>query len=249
MKSYRLAALLMLVSLGAFAQEPPKALRIGTVDFVSQLEGIPAVEAMIREAFSIHGYRMDLSFYPGKRIIAQLNNGLLDGDLFRTINLARGFENVVRVDEPLVGSCGLFLKVSEKPVDLSNLSQATRMGIIHGAPGISAMLRDKYPHAKLTFFKKLEQGVDMLEHDRLDLLVIISGQESYVKRVQRKKLVLAGGVVFSPFYIHLHSRHKQLALDLAPTLRRLKQDVEMTLCDQEILTQRLANINESKPTL
>lgn len=249
MKRCSLAMLSIVVSLSAFAQEPPKTLQIGTLDFVSHTEGIAAVETMIREAFSLHGYTMDLGYYPGKRIIAQLNNGLLDGDLFRTINLARGFENVVRVDEPLINSCGLFLKISGRSVDLTNLDHATRMGLHHGAPGALYLLRTKYPHVEFTFFKKLGQGVEMLEHDRIDLLVILSGQEPYVKRVQRKSLDLVGGIVLSPFYLHLHSRHRQLALDLAPTLHRLKQDVKMTICDQDILTQRLAKNSELEPFL
>ncbi len=77
-------------------------------------------------------------------------------------------------------------------------------------------------------------------HERIDLSVVISGQEPFVTRMQRRPLVLSGGVVFNPFYIHLHVKHHQLAREIVPTLKRLKQDVQTTLCNQEILERRLS---------
>ncbi|MGH1372387.1 MAG: hypothetical protein ACRBBW_10150 [Cellvibrionaceae bacterium] len=231
----------MIVNVGAHSQVSPpteqslKMLRFGAHDFAVMADGLEETKALVRQALRVHGYDMQLEFYPGKRLIAQLNNGRLDGDLFRAVNLSRGFENIVRIEEPLGQACLLFYQLGERSSDFSDATLSIGFGIAHGAPAIQALLTSNYPNSTLEYFKKLSNGVDMLEHDRIDVLVITS--EEYVKmhRLSRKKIVLTGGEPLGPMYIHLNAKHRQLALDLAPLFKRLKDGANLTLCDQDTL--------------
>ncbi len=220
--------------------KPLKLLKFGAHDFASALSSMEDTKILVRQALRLHGYDIELGFYPGKRLITELNGGRLDGDLFRTVNLSRGFDNIVRIEEPLTNHCALFYQLEGRPIDLSNPTLSARFGMGHGTPAIQTSVASAYPRAGLEFFKKLSHGIDMLEHERIDLLVVISGQEPLMHRMSRKKVVLAGGAPLSPIYIHLHARHRQLALDLAPTLKRLKAHSKLTICDQEILDRRLS---------
>lgn len=224
--------------------EQGKSLRLGTFDFIQYVEGLKAVEDMVREALIVHGYDMSLEYYPGKRLMAQLNGGMLDGDLYRSVNLSRGFENVVRVEEPILVSCGLLFRL-QNVESISGKASAVRFGIYDGVPEAISLSRKMFPQSELVFFKKLTQGVDLLEHGRIDILAIPSGQESEFNRLIRKPVVLSGGMALSPSYMHLHARHRQLALDLAPTLKLLKSQTDINLCDADALNRRLSKIEPS----
>jgi len=234
--SYRIVLLMLLAAIN-MAAASTKELRIGTFDFARDVTGIKKATKLINEAMLIHGYRMRLEYFPGKRLMAQLNSGLLDGDLLRSVNLSRGFSNVVRVEEPILQPCGLFFQLAQR--ESLGVTGPFRLGIYDGIPEAIAQISRLYPEAKFVYFKKMRQGIDMLEHRRIDLITVPFGQEARFHRLSHLPVTLAEGISLTPGYMHLHRRHSQLALELVPTLKALKQKASLDDCTPEILSQRL----------
>jgi ABC-type amino acid transport substrate-binding protein len=237
--SYRMVLLILLAALSMAAGASTKELRIGTFDFARDHSGIDTAKRLISEALLEHGYQMRIEYFPGKRLMAQLNSGFLDGDLLRSANLSRGFSNIVRVEESILQPCGLFFRL--EPQQSEGSDRPRRVGIYDGVPEAMAQVSRRYPEAKLVLFKKLQQGVNMLEHRRIDLITVPFGYEKSFHKLLHVPVILTEGILFSPAYLHLHRRHHQLALDLVPTLSALKQKAAFGSCTSKALKQRLAD--------
>ena len=219
-----------------------KVLSLGTFEFNRNLNQMPIGEELVRKSLAEHGYAMQLEYFPGKRLMVQLNSGRLDGDLYRSVNLSRAFDNVVRVDEPLLRSCGLIFRLSSRPdVDVHNRNSALSLGVYDGVPAASNEILRQYPHLKLVFIKKLQQGIDMLSHHRIELLALPLTQEPALHQRLQESTDVVGAIELPSFYLHLHSRHRQLAQDLVPTLQRFKKELTTQTCSLERLHQRLVD--------
>lgn len=222
--------------------EPPVTLipfHMGTFSFVEGLDAIGPTIDLLDRALELHGFDMQMDYFPGKRLMAQLNNGLVDGDLYRSANLSRGFENVVRVDEPLGQVCSLFFSLHER-ADIDPQELGARIGIYSGIPAVEASVRRRWPSIELVFFKHLSQGAQMLLHHRIELVAVHTGQEEALKHLVDKPVVLDSGIVIAPGYTHLHRRHASLAKELAVTIHNLKRQASLLACNQDYLNQRLA---------
>lgn len=204
-------------------------LNIGTFSFLAEVDTGFAIP-LIEQALAEHGYRIELQYLPGKRVMAELNNGVLDGDLIRSIDLSRGFQNVVRVDEPIIHACGLLYRLEQTPVRLSNLSLRPQVGIYAGSAGAVMRLLQRWPNAAPVTYDSLKQGVKMLEHQRLEYVAIPDLQEVLLKQMVDSPIVLEDVFELEPAYMHLHKRHQTLAEGLAITLRRLKQETPLDAC-------------------
>lgn len=224
------------------SDRPTQTLRIGTFNFTRDIEGMSTVEQLLRDALLEHGYQMKVEYYPGKRLMAQLNSGLIDGDLYRAADLSRGFENVIRVNEPLIQSCGLIYGLRERgDVKINDASKNIRVGIYGGVPDALAKVLGQFPNVEFVFFKKLYQGVGLLELHRIEFITVANGQEEEFMSLLGKPVSLAGGIVLEPAYFHLHKRHTALAKELAETMHRLKSVHSIVHCTQDTLDLRLAS--------
>ena len=228
----------------AYAEFDPVAkqtLRVGTFSYSRNLESMLVAERVVREALSHHGYKMQIEYYPGKRLMAQLNNGELDGDLIRAANLGYGFQNIVRVEEPLIRTCGLVFGLQERrEVSIDDTTRSVKLGIVDGVPDALEKVVRRYRHVELVFFKNLRQGVDMLEHHRVEFIAIPDAQEDKLRGRVQKPVDLVGGVLLEPGYFHLHTRYRALATDLASTVRQVKTLHNIHNCSQDLLDRKLA---------
>jgi len=229
------------LSLPAWSMESEqKILSLGTFEFNRNLNEMPRGEELVRKSLAAHGYAMQLEYFPGKRLMVQLNSGRLDGDLYRAVNLSRAFDNVVRVEEPLLKSCGFVFRLSSRPdVDIHNRNNTLNIGVYDGAPAASNELLRRYPHLKLIFIKKMQQGVDMLSHQRIEFLALPHTQEALLSQLLQEPTDVVDVIELPSIYLHLHSRHRQLAQDLVPTLKRFKKELRTETCNLELLQQRL----------
>ncbi len=236
-----LGVIVTALSLPVWSLEPEqKVLRLGTFEFYRESSDLEVGERLVRASLAEHGYVMALEYFPGKRLMVQLNNGRLDGDLYRAVNLSRAFDNIVRVDEPILNSCGLIFRLASRHnIDIHNRASSLHIGVYDGAPAVSNELLRLYPNLELVFIKKVQQGIDMLNHGRIELLILPQTQETVLRQRLDQAVDLVGAMELPSVYLHLHSRHRLLAQDLVPTLQRLKRDFDTKSCSLAQLQQRI----------
>jgi len=218
----------------AFAEKKGREFVVGTFSFVKEIKGPNRVALLVERALSEYGYQMRLEYMPGKRLMAQLNTGVIDADLIRAIDLSRGFENIVRVEEPINRVCGLIYRLEERDqLALSDAESPVSVGVYSGAPGVASTLLRMFPPVELVYFKSLAQGIKMLMHERIDFLVIPDVQAPALITGTDKPLRLASVFKFGDSYMHVHRRHDELAVRLAASIKLLKRRFPLPSCALE----------------
>jgi len=216
------------------AEKAGKEFVVGTFSFVKEIAGPNRVALLVERALSEYGYKMRLEYMPGKRLMAQLNTGAIDADLIRAIDLSRGFENIVRVEEPINRVCGLIYRLAERSqLALNDAESPSKLGVYAGAPGVASTLLRKFLLVELVSFKSLEQGIKMLLHERIDFLVIPDVQAPALISGTEKPLSLASVFKFGDSYMHVHKRHDELAVRLAASIKLLKRRLPISSCTLE----------------
>lgn len=210
---------------------------IGTYEMFRHSKNLHKIAAMVEQALKDNGYQMQLSFYPGKRLIAQLNNGIIDGDLYRSAAFGKKFDAIVRVEEPLIQSCALFFRLKDHANQ--GLEKHNRLGLYAGAPGPTEKVLERWPKAKAVFFSTLKQGTALLQNQRIEALAVPHMQEQEFLKIAIRPVVLVDAFAIEPSYLYLHARHRALADNLAITLRKLKKHTVLPECDHVSLRQAL----------
>ena len=185
---------------------------------------------LLREALLRHGYELEIRFFPGKRLMVELNNGNVDGDMLRVMDLSRGFDQVVRVDARFSQSCGWVYQLTDN--DIANEAKK-RVGLYRGTPGGNATISRIMPDAEIVHFSTLEQGAKQLANGRVDYVALIARQVEGFKLLVRRPITPKTKVALPFSYTHFHRRHAQLAKDIVPTILELQQQRPIPLCHIE----------------
>lgn len=198
---------------------------VGTFAFAKGVKQQVYVPQLVMQALAQQGYRMDLQYFPGRRLIAQLNTGVIDADLGRSLNMALVFENVVRVEEPLLRPCALLYRLqSHAPVDVKALGESIQIGALSGAPEGRSLLLERWPRAELVPFESFKQVAAMLMAGRIDLVALPGIMMSRFMAQMDRPLALQDSFYLQPVYMHVHKRHHELALRLAASITLLKHE-------------------------
>lgn len=218
---------------------------VGTFKFTSKtIKRTPKANYsayLIERALLEYGYRMELKTYPGRRLMAQLNTGAIDGDMARTFDMSVGFANVIRVEEPIVRPCVLLLRTAANhSIDINNPDKPVKIGLFAGAPGGAAIVLSRWPSAELVNFENLKQGAQLLMSDRIDLFAIGEVQLPMVSQFIDRPIERQDAFYLPPLYMHVHKRHDELAVRLAASLKLLKRRFPAPTCDLESLQNGLA---------
>lgn len=222
-----LALLLVLITPVNVVSEP---LRVGVLGAIHHPEKTYAAY-LIDMALARHGYQLELVSVPGKRLMSQLNRGEVDGDLFRSVDLSRGFESVLRIPESVGSTCGSVyrLKIHES-FDIGRAMHDVSIAAYHGAPGASSFFLRQWPAANFEFFSSLPQGFKMLSHERVDLIAIHDLDERYLQALSERPIARYARFNLEANYFHLHRKYVALVQPLTETLKALKQQYPPPLC-------------------
>ncbi len=193
----------------------------------SSLQGIDAVEMvviMLQEVYEPLNIEIEVKYYPPARSIFMANEGEVDGELARTINMENEYTNLVRVPVSFYSlDYHAFSKhISFEPIGWQSLKPfhigfTTGNKIIH--KNISAF--------KVTNTTYLQQLWDLLQLERIDVVVATrlegiarlskSGSKGHDIKMLRPALVSV------PFYHYLHKKHAALIPDLIKSINNMKQ--------------------------
>ncbi len=224
-----IAALLLPINLLADELVP---FRVGVLSGIHHAEHTYAAQ-LLEQSLSLHGYQMELISVPGKRLMSQLNRGEVDGDLLRSVDLSRGFEFIIRVDEPMGSSCVSVYRLQERSdIVRGTEGQVPILAVYHGAPGASGFFSRYWPDAQLVHFSRLAQGVKMLTHERIDLIAVHDLDRHYLEALSDRPIQRYARVNLALDYFHINARHVDLAQPLAATIKRLKQTLLPPKCQQ-----------------
>ncbi|MGH1372389.1 MAG: hypothetical protein ACRBBW_10160 [Cellvibrionaceae bacterium] len=186
-------------------------------------------EWLLTEALLRHGYQLEVRRFPGKRLIVELNNGNLDGDMHRTVDLSRGFNQIVRVESVLSQSCGWIYQLAQRDAD----TVQTRIGIYRGTPGGRALINKIMPGVDIVLFSTLEQATKLLANGRVDYVGLIDQQTEAFRSLMPRPIVPTMQLALPFNYAHFHRRHAQLAKDIEATILSLQRQYPMPLCELE----------------
>ncbi len=182
---------------------------------------------LLTEALKRNGRGLVMERLPGKRSLINVNLGVIDGDAFRVhdLNQANAYPDIVRVDEPI-----LILDQSvwsKKEIKVDGWESLWPYSIVYQRG--SRFIRD---HESIFKSVQIVDGMQsvftILKIDRADLT--ITSRETGRFYLKKFNLEDSGIKVCYPplleIYLHtyMHKSHAPLAVKLAETLKRMKQD-------------------------
>jgi hypothetical protein len=199
------------------------------------------------EAFRRLGMRWEMVVYPALRIGAQLDQGLIDGEVIRTRVYGDVHPELIRVDESLFDTV-FALYAANPALELKSLHDlpALHLRVYHrrGVVYCERALKSVLSPEQVSDVTDVEQGLNMLLAGRMDVFCdmefqvrdLLDSAEFKGATGLRKVLVLGS----EPLYPYLAHKHAQLAPRLAATLKAMK-------AEGLIECYRLESFTHSKP--
>ena len=238
----RLFAYLMIVSLFLGASGPfvkVKAAETGlpgnqvivfTTIFPPTVSFFSEMSTIYTEAFGRIGYTFKLICQPGERAMIDANQGAVDGEAARIMNIDRGkYPNLIRVPYPILTmKDGAYAIDGSIKIDgwKSLESKPYTVGLLKGIKSVEQRLQRYIDETHIVTLSDVEQCLKMLMAKRID--VFIAGtqiEDSVFMRSGAYNEVKCVGIVESKvLYPWLHKRHQDLVQPLADTLRKMKSE-------------------------
>jgi ABC-type amino acid transport substrate-binding protein len=194
----------------------------------SQLEDL--LEGLYRQAFDQLGYDFVLQRRPGKRSLAEVQQGHTDGECARygLLNQNQTYENLVKVDAKLVTfTVSLFSYRTDLPaITLHNLAHHNlRIGYQRGTVAIDNLLAH-LPEQHIIQVNDLHQGLRMLAAERIDALCVppLLLQAALAKYPMEREPRNIGVLARFGAYPYLQSTLAPLAQPLAMALAEILAD-------------------------
>lgn len=193
----------------------------------------------LQQALAVHGYRFELRQVPAKRLLQQVDQGALDGDISRVPSVVVPYRHLVQVVTPFLVSCYAGYGVdppAAEPDQGRRPELLLRVGLVRGSEWIQQRASQRWPEESLLSLNDYPQGLKQLMAGRLDLLLM---PEQLLATRQIRRLQETRGISLlrqtdwmAAFesYIYLHERHRNLAVKLAEALTATKPDFVSADC-------------------
>jgi hypothetical protein len=219
-----------------------RLLRIGsTINFEGgQQEAL--ISTWLEHVFAELGYQMQLEYVPGRRMIIELNRGIMDVDLVRTVDISRGFDNILRVEHPWVNACILAVGLQDQQqafVAAANEGREQTVGVISGSPGLLSLIAREWPAATISEYKSDRQAALMLQHQRVDFIVTPHVNWGGLRKASERQLRVYDIVAEMEGYMHLHKSHAALIPDLIASMKKNAAESAAFSCTTEGFRQQL----------
>lgn len=192
---------------------------------ISAIEGgsifVQVGKAVMTKVYKDAGLEVSFVDLPGKRAVVNANDGVTDGELFRSIRASKLYENLVRLEPAAVTDEFAAYSVNvDGPInsvkELGQYSVAYRRGST-----IPTKLTEGMRRFELDSFA---QGVKLLQSKRIDVMLYFKIPTTFnlrhkfsgskIRRISDKLIVV-------PLYHYLHKRNKHLVPRLETALRHI----------------------------
>lgn len=235
--------LLLLVTTPAIAEPHPAAEKVVRLVTAAGSAGAVVGEAVLREAYSRLGYRVEVTRFPAERAIQLADQGRFDGEVQRIDGIGQRYTNLVQL-YPSINHIegGAFAARDDIHVSDWEDIRPYSCGIIRG----------------WKFAERRTEGMDrytvggynrlftMLQHDRFDVAVApIVGGTYYLKRGGFKGIVPAGPAIERfDVYHYLHRSKADLMPKIEAELERMRVNGELADIREKVIREILRRAEE-----
>jgi polar amino acid transport system substrate-binding protein len=182
------------------------------------------IDLVVSAALARMGYQLKVSHLPAERALINANNGVDDGDLNRIGGLEKFYPNLIQVPEQTFDmEFAAFAKnVTFSTTDWNTLKPYT-VAIINGW---KILERSIPPEVTLTKVKNSEQLFNLLEKDRVDVILYGKWQGLHYIREHKYNNVklLQPSLAKMNMYVYFNKKHRDLAHEFSKKLREMKAD-------------------------
>ncbi|MDA8139095.1 MAG: transporter substrate-binding domain-containing protein [Desulfobacteraceae bacterium] len=190
-------------------------------------------ELVYSEAFARLGYGFELYALPLERALLEVDAGRMDGEVARIEfdnALAAQYPNMIQVPEP-VSQIPWAAFSTDRRLHFSGWEALgrgkLRVGCPRGYKLAETALQGHVTPQLLFAMTDIDQGLTMLQHGRIDVLVAVAPiVESILKQSRFKDagIFQAGILEKTPTYPYLNQKHRDLVAPLAAALKAMKAD-------------------------
>lgn len=224
--------LLCLSPLPSYAENREKVLKLAVIDDVPSTR---LAAQVLGAAYEKLGVRIETTVVPSRRALHMVNQGVVDGDLFRIKEVANQYPNLVQVPYPVLKGRVVPVVRAHHPDQLPQssgppLRVAVRRGVI-----IAEMTATKLGMEPV-LARNYQQMRDLLNRGRVELMLVsdIEGLSPLKNNDWRDLKVLSEPVTPFELYHYLHQRHADLAKPLAKILREMDLNGEILRMKEEV---------------
>ena len=187
-------------------------------------------KSIYRNAFRRMGYDFQMVYHPAERALIEVNSGNLDGMAGRIfdLNIKDSYQNIIRVNESILSI--QFIALSMDPSikihgwqSLKGFRTTYEKGTKYFEDNIYKYI-DK---ADIIVASDYKQAFSLLKSGRVDIYLEVEDAMVLVRLVPEFKnlsFYKAGNVGELPVYPYMHWKNRDLAAELAATLRAMKLD-------------------------
>jgi polar amino acid transport system substrate-binding protein len=187
------------------------------------------LKEVIQEALKPYSIQAEVLELPGSRVILQVNNGRIDGDLSRVENFKDISDypssNYRRVDEAIVLTEIVMITLAQKeivqPLTWNTVNQGTA-AFLRGSKTIRKHLDSKN---RVSLSSNI-QALEMVANERADSAIMFASVAKSLFQQHAKlneKLIIQKNALMSyPLFIYLNKKHLKLIPKLEQSLRQLK---------------------------
>jgi polar amino acid transport system substrate-binding protein len=182
-------------------------------------------DEIIKEVFRRIGHDLEISFMTANaRALANVNEGIDDGNMLRIEGMEKLFPNVRIVPEPVIYF--EFVGFTKNPkiiikewADLEPYNVA----YIRGWKIVESNVKKTQ---SLNIVKNADQLFDLLRNDRTDIIIFERIRGRYILDTEEIKGVraLEPPLSSSSFYLYLHKKHVEIIPSIVAALKEMKAD-------------------------
>ena len=207
-----------------------KHIIVFTTIFPQAMSFFSEMSTVYKEAFGRLGYEFKLISQPGERAMIDANQGTVDGEAARIMNIDRKqYPNLIRVPYPIVtmqdGAYAIDDSIKIEGWE-SLAGKPYRVGLLKGIKSIEQKLPLYVDKEHIVTLSGVEQSIEMLKARRIDVFIVGTQVEdtAFMKSAASKEVKCVGIVETKVLYPWLHKRHQDLVQPLADVLKTMKSE-------------------------
>lgn len=191
---------------------------------------------------------MELKDMPAKRALAESSAGRIDGEVQRVLDVGNEYPSLLAVRPPInFIEPSAFVKSSRKAKSMAGGWASIRdlkIGIVRG---VGSSERGTAGMPRVTPIDTLDQAMQMLEADRIDVVVsdLFSGLVS-VRKLGLQETIVALSPPFEKIYIYhfLHEKHAAFVPEVGKVIENMASTGELERLRVTLVRQYLEDIGK-----
>lgn len=217
-RSFASKTLILIFCASSALASKNKEMVIGVADYQAKEKGIVDIYSdFIEKVLGNHAYKAKFIQAPFKRILFEMNSGVIDGNALRSRAIENEAKNIVRVPESLF-FFSLF-KMSKSKIDRKESNKGKHVAVVLGDKAATAEAHA----AQLADARDIEHLVKLIDNDRVDFGIVSASNVQNLIALSKNLHIEKVGKP-RHLYMYLNEKHRHLAIPLAKTMKKLKAE-------------------------